>query len=143
MNAVHIRTYTPQDEEAVIALWNHSGLTRPWNDPRKDIDRKLLVRSDLFLVAEANGIVVGTVMVGYDGHRGWINYLGVDPECQRQGVGRALMAEAERLLRAEGCPKINLQIRNSNIGAIEFYRRIGYAVDDVVSMGKRLECDDV
>lgn len=81
-------------------------------------------------------------MVGYEGHRGWINYLAVDPDHQRLGYGRALMAEAERLLRAEGCPKINLQIRATNQGVIEFYRRLGYAVDEVVSMGKRLEHDD-
>ncbi len=137
-----IRPYSADDEGAVISVWERSGLTRPWNDPRKDICRKLLVRPDLFLVAERDGVVVGTVMVGYDGHRGWINYLGVDPDYQRQGVGRALMAEAERLLRAEGCPKINLQIRTANVEAIEFYRRIGYVMDDVVSMGRRLEHDE-
>src|SRR5436305_13650420 len=105
-----IRCFEPQDEPAVVALWERCGLTRPWNDPRKDIRRKLQVRPDLFLVAEAAGTVVGVVMVGYDGHRGWISYLGVDPSHQRKGIGRALMAEAERRLRAEGCPKINLQI---------------------------------
>ena len=138
---MHIRPYGPADEAAVLAVWERSGLTRPWNDSRKDIRRKLQVRPDLFLVAEDNGSVVGTVMVGYDGHRGWINYLGVDPACQRRGIGRALMAEAERLLLAEGCPKINLQIRTTNTGAVEFYRRIGFEIDDVVSMGKRLEAD--
>jgi ribosomal protein S18 acetylase RimI-like enzyme len=139
---MHIRPYSVADEDAVVALWERCGLTRPWNDPRKDIRRKLQVRPDLFLVAERDGRVVGTVMAGYEGHRGWINYLGVDPDCQRQGVGRALMAEAERLLREVGCPKINLQVRATNAAAIEFYRRIGYALDDVVSMGKRLEHDD-
>lgn len=138
---MRIRPYAPADETAVIAVWERAGLTRPWNDPRKDIRRKLLVRRDLFLVAERDGVVIGTVMVGYDGHRGWINYLGVDPDCRRQGVGRALMAEAERLLRAEGCPKINLQIRTSNASAIEFYRHLGFATDEVVSMGKRLAQD--
>jgi ribosomal protein S18 acetylase RimI-like enzyme len=125
----------------VVALWQRCGLTRPWNDPHRDICRKLAVRPDLFLVADDAGAVVGTVMAGYDGHRGWINYLGVDPVCQRRGIGRALMAEAERRLRAEGCPKINLQIRASNAEAIEFYRRIGFEMDDVVSFGKRLEHD--
>jgi ribosomal protein S18 acetylase RimI-like enzyme len=81
-------------------------------------------------------------MVGYEGHRGWLNYLAVAPEHQRKGFGRAIVEEAERLLRKEGCPKINLQVRTSNQGALEFYRRIGYAVDDVVSMGKRLERDE-
>ena len=138
---MHIRPFHPADEPAVVALWARCGLTRPWNDPRKDIARKLAVRPDLFLVAELDGGVIGTVMAGYDGHRGWVNYLGVDPACRRQGVGRALMAEAERLLRREGCPKINLQVRTGNTEAIEFYRRIGFAVDDVVSLGRRLEHD--
>jgi ribosomal protein S18 acetylase RimI-like enzyme len=139
---VEIRPYDPADEDAVVVLWERCGLTRPWNDPRKDIRRKLRVRPDLFLVAVVDGSVVGTVMAGYDGHRGWINYLGVDPAHQRRGLGRALMDEAERLLRAAGCPKINLQVRTSNAAAIEFYRAIGFAVDDVVSFGKRLEHDD-
>jgi ribosomal protein S18 acetylase RimI-like enzyme len=139
---MQIRPYESGDEEAVVALWQRCGLTRPWNDPRKDIRRKLRVRPDLFLVAVVDGSVVGTVMAGYDGHRGWINYLGVDPAHQRRGLGRALMDEAERLLRAAGCPKINLQVRTSNAAAIEFYRAIGFAVDDVVSFGKRLEHDD-
>jgi ribosomal protein S18 acetylase RimI-like enzyme len=138
---MHIRPYRPADEDSVVALWVRCDLARPWNDPRKDIRRKLAVRADLFLVGELDGAVVGTVMVGYDGHRGWINYLGVDPACRRRGLGRALMAEAERLLRQAGCPKINLQVRTSNAEAIEFYRRIGFALDDVVSLGKRLEHD--
>ena len=136
-----IRPFQSTDEGAVVALWARCGLTRPWNDPHKDIARKLAVRPDLFLVAELDGTLIGTVMVGYDGHRGWINYLGVDPTSRRQGVGRALMAEAERLLRREGCPKVNLQVRTSNTEAIEFYRRVGFAIDDVVSLGRRLEHD--
>ena len=81
-------------------------------------------------------------MAGYDGHRGWINYLAVDPAHQRRGLGRAIMAEAERRLRACACPKINLQVRAGNTGVIEFYRELGFAVEDLVSMGKRLERDD-
>ena len=138
---VTIRPYRTAEEAAVIAIWERSGLTRPWNDPRKDIARKLAICPDWFLVAELEGVVVGTVMVGYEGHRGWISYLGVDPAFQRRGIGRALMAVAERLLRSEGCPKINLQVRTGNSEAIEFYRRIGFAMDDVVSMGRRLEHD--
>jgi ribosomal protein S18 acetylase RimI-like enzyme len=139
---MRIRPFDAPDEAAVVALWQRCGLTRPWNDPHKDIRRKRAVRPDLFLVVEVEGAIVGTVMVGYDGHRGWINYLAVDPACQRRGIGRALMDEAERLLRAEGCPKINLQVRTANTDAIEFYRRVGYAIDDVVSFGKRLERDE-
>src|SRR5262249_44002053 len=102
---------------------------------------KLKVRPDLFLVGIEDGAVVGTVMAGYDGHRGWINYLAVDPSARRRGFGRALMDEAERLLRASGCPKINLQVRSNNQEVIDFYRRIGYHLDEVVSFGKRLEHD--
>jgi ribosomal protein S18 acetylase RimI-like enzyme len=137
-----IRPFTPADEDAVIALWHRCGLTRPWNDPRKDIRRKLAVRPDLFLAGHENGEVIATVMAGYEGHRGWVSYLGVAPEHQRKGHGRAMMAEVERLLREAGCPKINLQVREGNVEAVEFYRSIGFAVDPVLSMGKRLERDE-
>jgi ribosomal protein S18 acetylase RimI-like enzyme len=136
-----IRCFAPEDEPAVVALWQRCGLTRPWNDPHRDIRRKLRVRPDLFLVGVLDGALVGTVMAGYEGHRGWINYLAVDPRHQRRGLGRALMLEAERLLRQSGCPKINLQVRTGNQEAIAFYRRLGYAVDEVISLGKRLEHD--
>ena len=135
---MQIRRYIQADEAAVVRLWERCGLTRPWNDPRKDIARKLAVRPDLFLVGVEAGEIVCSVMGGYDGHRGWINYLAVSPEHRRHGLGRALMAEAERLLLAEGCPKINLQVRSGNAEAIEFYRRVGYGVDEVISLGKRL-----
>jgi len=134
-----IRSFELHDESSVILLWEKCGLTRPWNDPKKDVRRKLRVQAETFLVGVVDGAVVATVMAGYDGHRGWINYLAVDPEHQRRGHGRAIMAEAERMLREAGCPKINVQIRNSNISAIEFYRAIGFADDEVLSMGKRLE----
>ena len=81
-------------------------------------------------------------MVGYDGHRGWINYLATDPSMRRQGVGRVLVAAAEALLARRGCPKINLQIRSTNAHVAEFYRRIGYVDDDVISMGKRVVDDE-
>jgi ribosomal protein S18 acetylase RimI-like enzyme len=138
---MHIRPFEPADEDAVVALWLRCGLTRPWNDPRKDIRRKLAVRPDLFLVGVLGTEVIATAMAGYDGHRGWVYYLGVDPAHQRNGHGRALMAEVERLLRAEGCPKINLLVRTTNTAVIEFYRRLGYAPDDVAELGKRLEHD--
>jgi ribosomal protein S18 acetylase RimI-like enzyme len=137
-----IRAFKQSDEQAVIDLWQRCELTRPWNDPRKDLARKLRVNPKMFLVGEIEGKIVATVMAGYEGHRGWINYLAVDPERRREGLARAMMQEAERLLCEPGCPKINLQVRSSNAGVIEFYRRIGYSVDDVVSMGKRLESDD-
>ena len=136
---MNIRTFTPADEPAVVELWRRCDLVRPQNDPHKDVARKLRVQPNLFLVATERDAIVGTVMAGYEGHRGWINYLGVSPDHRRLGVGRALMAEAERLLREAGCPKINLQVRSTNQAVIAFYRAIGFAVDDVVSMGKRLE----
>lgn len=137
-----IRAYRASDDTAIITLWQRCDLTRPWNDPRKDIARKLRVNAEMLLVAEDDhDAIVGTVMAGYEGHRGWINYLAVDPDHRRSGIGRALMNEAERLLRAAGCPKINLQVRSTNRDVIEFYQRIGYVIDDVVSMGKRLERD--
>jgi ribosomal protein S18 acetylase RimI-like enzyme len=139
---MHIRPFQPQDEEAVVSLWRRCDLVRPWNDPHKDIRRKRGVRPDWFLVGVLDGRIVACVMAGYEGHRGWLNYLAVDPDRQRQGLARAIVTEAERLLREAGCPKINLQIRTSNQGVIEFYRRLGYSIDDVVSMGKRLEHDD-
>src|ERR1700722_268254 len=133
-----LRTYRPSDHDAVLALWSRCGLLRPWNDPRRDIQRKLAHDLDGFLVLEAGERLAGTVMAGYDGHRGWGNYLAVDPACQGQGLGRLLMHEAERRLLAAGCPKINLQVRTSNQDAVAFYRHLGYHVDDGVSMGKRL-----
>jgi ribosomal protein S18 acetylase RimI-like enzyme len=138
---LNIRPYAHADESAVIELWRACDLVRPWNDPRKDIARKLRVNPEWFLVAEQSARIVGTVMVGYDGHRGWVNYLAVEPARQRGGIGRALMAEAERVLCTVGCAKINLQVRRTNPGVIAFYERLGFATDDVVSLGKRLERD--
>jgi len=135
------RPFRIEDENAVVDLWTRCGLVRPTNDPRKDILRKLKVRPDLFLVGLHDGKIVATAMAGYEGHRGWINYLGVSPEHQNKGYGKKIMADAERLLRAEGCAKINLQVRTSNVEALAFYRALGFVQDDVVSFGKRLEHD--
>ena len=130
-----IRAFRTEDESAVVALWERCGLLRPWNDPRKDIARKVAVQPELFLVG------VATAMAGYEGHRGWVNYLAVAPEWQRQGLGRGMMCEVERLLHSAGCPKINLQIRDTDAEALGFYAALGYTRDEVVSMGKRLEMD--
>jgi ribosomal protein S18 acetylase RimI-like enzyme len=135
------RPFRSEDEAAVIDLWTRCGLVRPQNDPKKDILRKLKVRPDLFLVGLHHGKIVAAVMVGYEGHRGWINYLAVSPEHQKKGFGRQMMGEAERLLRSEGCPKINLQVRTANGEVLAFYRALGFIPDDVVSLGKRLEHD--
>jgi ribosomal protein S18 acetylase RimI-like enzyme len=140
-DGLNIRPYAPADESAVIALWESCGLVRPQNDPRKDIARKLRVNPEWFLVAESDGQIVGAVMAGYEGHRGWINYLAVAPAARKKGVGRALMLEAERGLQAAGCPKINLQVRPDNPGVIAFYERIGFRVEGAISLGKRLVVD--
>ncbi len=135
---MQIRPFDPADSASVIGLWEACGLTRPWNDPAKDIERKLSVQPDLFLVGTLEGRVVASVMAGYDGHRGWVNYLAVAPDRRNAGLGRALMRRVEELLTARGCPKLNLQVRTANGAVLEFYRRIGYAPDDTVSLGKRL-----
>ena len=114
---------------------------RPWNDPHKDIARKLKVQPELFLVGEAESQIVASVMAGYEGHRGWVNYLAVAPAFRGRGYGRALMQHVEAALKRRGCPKLNLQIRNSNRDAVEFYRRLGYLEDESVSFGKRLIAD--
>jgi len=137
-----IRPFLESDQPAVIALWIACGLTRAWNDPRKDIARKLAVQRDWFLVGTVDDRVVASVMAGYDGHRGWVNYLAVSPDERLQGRARALMAEVERLLLDAGCPKINLQIRTTNTAVMDFYRRLGYVQDDVASFGRRLIPDE-
>ncbi len=122
----------------VVQLWNDCGLVTTANNPFKDIQRKLKVQSDLFFVAVEKNKVVGTVMGGYEGHRGWINYLAVDPAYQKSGIGLELMKKVEQKLKNLGCPKINLQIRESNAKVRAFYEKIGYSQDKVLSYGKRL-----
>src|SRR5262245_8717586 len=138
---MEIRTFQPGDEDEIVTLWDRCGLLRPWNDPRKDIARKIKAQPDLFLVGLIDGRLVASVMVGYEGHRGWVNYLAVAPEVRREGRGRKMMDEAERRLRERGCPKVSLQIRRGNSDVAAFYERLGYKEDEVVSMGKRLEQD--
>jgi ribosomal protein S18 acetylase RimI-like enzyme len=137
-----VRPFGPGDAAAVIDLWEQCGLTRPWNDPAKDIARKVAHDDDLFLVAVAADELIGSVMAGYDGHRGWINYLAVAPVHHGRGVGTLMMADAELRLLNLGCPKVNLQIRNDNGAAEAFYNAIGYSNDEVTSFGKRLIADD-
>ena len=109
--------------------------------PVRDIERKLLVNPELFLVGELDGKVIATCMAGYEGHRGWINYLAVAPQHQRKGFAREIMQHAESLLRAAGCPKINLQVRSTNAAVIAFYEQLGFQIDAVTSLGKRLVSD--
>lgn len=133
-----IRPYEEHDESTVVALWQECGLTRPWNDPHKDIARKLTVQRELFLVGTLNGEIIGTVMTGYEGHRGWVNYLAVARRYRSRGYGEGLMKHIEKLFTEVGCPKINLLVRNTNTDMIDFYRRLGYVQDEAVSLGKRL-----
>lgn len=135
---MNIRAFRPEDEAAVIALWQACGLIRAWNDPHKDIARKLAVQPELFLVGVIDEAVMASVMAGYEGHRGWVNYLAVAPRFRGQGHARALMQHVEGLLLQRGCPKVSLLVRNSNRAALEFYRHLGYAQDESVSLGKRL-----
>ncbi|HEX9290069.1 MAG TPA: GNAT family acetyltransferase [Anaeromyxobacteraceae bacterium] len=139
-----IRPVTDEDTDAVVGLWRqvfpeYSDPARPHRDSRANVVRKLAFRDGLFFLAEVEGHIVGTVMAGYDGHRGWIYSLGVHPGARRAGVGRALLAQAERSLAALGCPKVNLQVFSGDVGAQCFWRSVGYAEEAMLSFGKRLE----
>ncbi|WP_136808891.1 GNAT family acetyltransferase [Desulfosediminicola flagellatus] len=136
-----IRPITIQDANAVITLWQACGLVVSHNDPRKDIERKLKVNPELFLVGEVDGEIIASVMGGYEGHRGWLNYLAVSPNHRRKGYGQQIVAAVEKLIATKGSPKINLQVRSTNAEVIEFYRSLGYGEDKVLSMGKRLVQD--
>lgn len=139
----HIRSFTVADTDAVVALWKEAGLTRPWNDPVKDIRRKTTTQPEMFLVAEDGADqVVGTAMIGYDGHRGWIHYLAVARSHRGTGLGKELVRRAESMLAALGCPKVQLQVRPDNTGVIAFYESLGYSAYEAVNMGKRLEDDE-
>lgn len=138
MSELEIRPFQAGEEKAVVDLWQACGLVVGHNNPGRDITRKLEVNPEWFLVGLLDGRLVATCMAGYEGHRGWINYLAVSPEYRRRGHATAMVRKAERLLRQAGCPKINLQIRETNEHVIQFYRRIGYTRDPVISMGKRL-----
>ena len=140
-NPLFIRPFQTEDEASVVSLWQLCELTVPWNNPYKDIARKLKVQPELFLVGMLNSLLIATVMGGYDGHRGWINYLAVHPDFQGQGYAQQVMENVESELRKRGCPKINLQIRSGNARVMAFYQKLGFTDDQALSMGKRLEED--
>lgn len=134
-----VRPYAETDEAQVIQLWRDVFPDNPsWNVPKADIDRKLTVQRDLFLVGALGNEIVATVMAGFDGHRGWVHLVAVSPKHRQQGFGRAMMIEAEKRLREIGCTKVNLQVRATNEGVVAFYKNLGYSVEERVSMGKRL-----
>jgi ribosomal protein S18 acetylase RimI-like enzyme len=135
---VRIEVATPRDREATIALWEAAGLTRPWNDPGSDFDLALATSTSDVLLARDGGDLVGSVMVGFDGHRGWVYYLATDPKRRKRGIGRALMTAAEAKLRELGCPRIRLMVRGGNLPARGFYEAVGYEVQDVITLGRSL-----
>lgn len=134
-----IRTAKGDDRAAVLALWEACGLTRPWNDAAADFTRAVEGTGSTILLDESDGRVVATVMVGDDGHRGWVYYLGVAPDQRSSGLGRILMDAAEAWLRDRDAPKIQLMVRDDNEPAIGFYKALGYELQSVVTIGKRLD----
>jgi len=132
-----IRTYRDSDYDSVASLWTRVFPDDPpWNDPAQLILQKRRTQPELFWVAEDHGQIIGTVLAGYDGVRGWIYHLAVDPEKRRKGTARRLMQIAEDTLESLGCPKINLQVRVANMGVVEFYKTLGYDIEERVQMGK-------
>ena len=136
-----IRPFQEGDVEALVSLWNMCKLTVPWNNPYKDIARKLKVHAELFLVGYLEDKLIASVMAGYDGHRGWINYFAVHPDFQARGYGKQLLTNVENGLRALGCPKINLQIRERSDKVFSYYQKLGFVEEKRINMGKRLEDD--
>jgi len=130
---------TDADVDEVVDLWRRCGLTRPWNDPIDDIALARRGADATILVVRETGRLIATVMVGFDGHRGWVYYLAVDPDRQGGGLGRAIMDAAEGWLKARGAPKIQLMVRDDNVAALGFYDRLGFERQAVVTLGKRLD----
>ena len=139
---LNIRPFNTADTEAVVSLWQDCGLIRSWNNPHLDIARKLAVNPEWFIVGEIDHELIASAMFGYEGHRGWVNYLAVSPQHQRRGHAKRLMQFGEGLLLSVGCPKLNLQVRDTNEQALGFYEALGYKVDASVSLGKRLIPDE-
>ena len=136
---INIRAAIPADREATVALWEAAGLTRPWNDPRADFDLALATPDSTVILAEDGSCLSGSVMVGFDGHRGWVYYLATAPDHRGRGLGRTLMAAAEDWLKALGSPKIQLMVRTDNTAVRGFYDALGYDLQDVVVIGKRFD----
>lgn len=137
--ALDFRSVADGEEGAVVALWEAAGLTRPWNDPLRDLAFARTGACSDVLVAAENDEIVATVMVGHDGHRGCVYYLAIAPERQKQGLGAQAMAAAEAWLKARGVWKLNLLIRGDNAAVQAFYERIGYTVEPNIQMARRLE----
>lgn len=136
---MQISAATSDDADAIVALWQACGLTRPWNDPHADFAQAIANPTSTVLLARDADTLIGAVMVGFDGHRGWIYYLGVIPARQRQRLGATLMAAAEDWLRVCGAPKLQLMVRSDNQPALDFYAALGLEPQPVVTLGKRLD----
>ena len=140
LHALSIRPFQPADRQALERLWARVFPDDPpWNAPALLIETKLKVQPELFLVASLDDAVVGAVMAGFDGVRGWIHHLAVSPDHRRRGIATRLVRTAESGLRTLGCPKVNLQVRSTNTEVVAFYRHLGYGVEDRVSLGRRLD----
>lgn len=137
--SLSIRDYQSADRDAVIALWEACGLTRPWNDPATDIAFCVSRPESTILVGEAGGKLVASVMTGHDGHRGWLYYLAVEPALQKAGHGRAMVAAAEAWLKARGVPKVMLMVRPENTTVRAFYDALGYEEEERVIYARRLD----
>jgi ribosomal protein S18 acetylase RimI-like enzyme len=140
---VIIRIFDERDTQAVLALWaqafpEYATPGKPQRNPRLSIRNKLAMQPEFFFVGLLEERVIGTVMVGYDGHRGWMYSLAVAEDERGNGYARALVEHAERALAAIGCPKLNLQIMANKPEMQAFYAKLGYQIDEVVSFGKRL-----
>lgn len=133
---MEIRELPPDLTDDAVAIWHAVGLTRPWNDPVSDLRRALQGPSSTVLAAIIDGVLAGTVMVGHDGHRGWLYYLAVDPDRRRAGIGSALVRAAEAWLEERGAPKVMLMVRQSNAQVAAFYEALGYADQSVTVLGK-------
>jgi ribosomal protein S18 acetylase RimI-like enzyme len=135
----HIVRYSLEHQDSVVDLWNKCDLIVPQNDPLEDIQKKLDFQPELFFIALLKNKVIGSVMAGYDGHRGWLYYLAVLPEYQKRGYGRQLVENAVNELRKLGCLKVNLQVRTSNTSVVDFYKNLGFKEEERVSLGMRLK----
>ncbi|MDD1536128.1 MULTISPECIES: GNAT family acetyltransferase [unclassified Bradyrhizobium] len=139
MSALAIDAITDADVEEVVALWRRCGLTRPWNDPHADIALARRRDNSTVLIGRANGVIAATIMVGHDGHRGWVYYVAVDPDSRKRGFGRVIMAAAEDWLRAAGIPKLQLLVRRENAPANAFYGSLGFELSTSVMFQKWLD----
>ena len=142
MKGIEIRQFVIEDTDGVLVVWSLAGMTTPERNPRADIQKKLRHSPESFFVGTLEGKVVATVMVGYDGHRGWIYSLAVTPDLQRKGIGSQMMEEAENWLRQHGCTRAKLQVDEARGDVTGFYRKLGYEVQPLVSMAKWFRASD-